>query len=46
MFLQAILERDPHVVVASVLFSTVFLVTGSLVADISLYVVDPRIQVE
>jgi peptide/nickel transport system permease protein len=46
MFLQAILERDPHVVVASVLFSTVFLMTGSLVADVSLYVVDPRIRVE
>ena len=46
MLLQAILERDPHVVVGSVLFSTVFLVTGSLAADVSLYVVDPRIRVE
>lgn len=46
MLLQAILERDPHVVIACVLFSTVFLVTGSLLADVCLYVVDPRIRVE
>lgn len=46
MLLQAILERDPHVVVAAVLFSTLFLVAGSLLADIFLYVSDPRIRVE
>jgi peptide/nickel transport system permease protein len=46
MFLQAILERDPHLVVAGVLFSTLFLVGGNLLADILLYVVDPRIRVE
>src|SRR5262249_8500305 len=46
MLLQAILERDPHVVVATVLFSTVFLVGGSVLADIFLYVADPRIRVE
>ena len=46
MFLQAILERDPHVVVAAVLFSTLFLVGGNLLGDILLYVFDPRIRVE
>jgi len=46
MLLQAILERDPHVVVAAVLFSTLLLVAGSLFADISLYIADPRIRVE
>ncbi len=44
MLLQAILERDPHVVVAAVLFSTLLLVAGSLFADISLYIADPRIR--
>jgi peptide/nickel transport system permease protein len=46
MLMQAILERDPHVVVAAVLFSTLFLVAGNLLADILLYVADPRIRVE
>jgi peptide/nickel transport system permease protein len=46
MLLQAILERDPHIVVAAVLFSTVFLVAGSVLADILLYIADPRIRVE
>lgn len=44
MLLQAILERDPHLVVASVLVSTLLLVAGSLLADVSLYLVDPRIR--
>ena len=44
MLLQAILERDPHVVVASVLVSTLLLVAGSFLADVSLYIVDPRIR--
>jgi len=46
LMLQAILERDPHIVVAAVLFSTLFLMAGSVLADISLYVTDPRIRVE
>ena len=45
-FLQAILERDPHVVVGAVLFSTLFLVAGSALADVFLYIADPRIRVE
>jgi len=46
MLLQSILERDPHVVVAAVLLSTVFLVAGSLLADVFLCIADPRIRVE
>lgn len=46
MLVQAILERDPHVVVAAVLISTVFLIVGSVLADALLYVADPRIRVE
>jgi peptide/nickel transport system permease protein len=46
MLLEAIMQRDPYIVVAVVLFSTLFLVAGSLVADVSLYMADPRIRVE
>ena len=41
---EAILARDLYVVIAGVLLSTVFLVTGNLVADLLLYWVDPRIR--
>jgi peptide/nickel transport system permease protein len=46
LLLQAILERDLYVVVAAVLLSTVFLVAGNLLADVLLYLADPRIRVE
>lgn len=46
LLLQAILERDLYVVVASVLFSTVLLSAGNLLADILLYLADPRIRVK
>ncbi len=45
MLLEAILQRDPYIVVAVVLFSTLFLVVGSLLADVFLYIADPRIRV-
>ena len=45
LLLQAILERDPHIVVAAALFSTLFLMAGSVLADILLYIADPRIRV-
>ena len=44
ILLQAILERDPHVVVAAVLLSTVLMVAGNCLADVSLYIADPRIR--
>lgn len=44
MLLQAVLERDLYIVIAAVMSSTLFLVTGNLMADVLLYVVDPRIR--
>jgi peptide/nickel transport system permease protein len=46
LLLQAILERDLYVMVAAVLFSTIFLVAGNLLADVLLHLADPRIRVE
>lgn len=44
--LEAILARDLYVVIGGVLLSTVFLVSGNLLADVLLYWADPRIRVE
>ena len=44
--LEAILARDIYVVIGGVLFSTIFLVAGNFLADILLYLVDPRIRTE
>lgn len=44
LLLQAIGERDVHVVIAAVLLSCVFLIGGNLVADLLLAWVDPRVR--
>jgi len=44
LLLEAILARDLHLVVGAVVFSTLFLVGGNLLADVLLYAVDPRIR--
>jgi peptide/nickel transport system permease protein len=44
MLLQAVLERDLYIVIAAIMFSTLFLIAGNLMADALLYVVDPRIR--
>jgi peptide/nickel transport system permease protein len=46
LLIEAILARDLFVVIATVVFSTVFLVIGNLLADILLYAFDPRIRVQ
>jgi peptide/nickel transport system permease protein len=46
LLLEAILARDFHLVLASVLASTVFLLGGNLAADVLLVAVDPRIRAE
>lgn len=46
LLLEAILARDLYVVIGGVLFSTIFLVSGNLLADMLLYWVDPRIRTE
>ena len=45
LLVSAIFKRDVDVVTASVLLSTLLLVLGNLVADILLYVIDPRTRV-
>lgn len=44
LLLQAVLERDVYIVIAAIMFSTLFLITGNLTADALLYVADPRIR--
>jgi peptide/nickel transport system permease protein len=44
LLLESILARDLYVVVDGMLFSTLFLVAGNLLADLLLYWADPRIR--
>jgi peptide/nickel transport system permease protein len=44
LLLEALLARDLYVVMAGVLLSSVFLLLGNLIADVLLYVSDPRIR--
>lgn len=44
LLLEAVLARDVYLVVGAVMFSTVFLVVGNLLADVLLYATDPRIR--
>jgi peptide/nickel transport system permease protein len=46
LLLEAILSRDAYVVIGAVMFSAIFLLAGTLLADLMLFVVDPRIHVE
>jgi peptide/nickel transport system permease protein len=46
LLVEAILSRDVYVVVGAVMLSSVFLLTGNLVADLLLFASDPRIRVE
>src|SRR5216684_1513147 len=46
LLLEAILARDLYVVIGGVLCSTIFLIVGNLVADVLLYLADPRIRTE
>ncbi len=46
LLLEAILSRDLYVVIGGILFSTFFLVGGNLLADLLLYLADPRIRTE
>jgi peptide/nickel transport system permease protein len=44
LVLESLLARDIYVVMAVVLLSSVFMVTGNLIADLLLYWSDPRIR--
>jgi peptide/nickel transport system permease protein len=46
LLLEAILARDIYVVIGAVVFSTMFLVFGTLLADVLLFAADPRIRTE
>src|SRR5215469_1504146 len=46
LLLQAVLERDVYIVIAAIMFSTLFLITGNLTADALLYMADPRIRTD
>ncbi len=46
LVLEAILSRDIHLVIGSVICSTLFLVAGNFLADLLLYAADPRIRKE
>jgi peptide/nickel transport system permease protein len=44
LMLQAILERDFFLVVDSALLAAVFLIAGNFLADVLLYLIDPRVR--
>jgi peptide/nickel transport system permease protein len=44
LVLESVLARDIYVVMAVVLLSSIFLVLGNLLADLLLYLTDPRIR--
>jgi peptide/nickel transport system permease protein len=46
LLLEAILGRDVYVVIGAVMFSALFLVGGMFIADVLLFVLDPRIRTE
>jgi peptide/nickel transport system permease protein len=46
LFLEAIMARDVYVVIGAVMFSALFLIAGMLIADVLLFVTDPRIRTE
>jgi peptide/nickel transport system permease protein len=46
LMVESIFARDVYVVVAIVMLSSVFLVAGNLLADLLLFVSDPRIRTE
>jgi peptide/nickel transport system permease protein len=46
MLLEAILARDMFVTIGGVMLSALMLVLGNLLADVLLYLVDPRIRVQ
>ncbi len=46
LVLEAILARDLYLVIGAVMASTVFLLAGNFLADLTLFAADPRIRKE
>jgi peptide/nickel transport system permease protein len=44
LILEATLSRDLYVVIGGIMFSALFIVGGTLVADVMLLALDPRIR--
>ena len=44
LFINAIENQDQHVLTAALLFYSVFLIIGNLIADLLLVILDPRIR--
>jgi peptide/nickel transport system permease protein len=44
LLVEALLARDAHVVLGASMLATLFLVAGNLLADLTLFAVDPRIR--
>jgi peptide/nickel transport system permease protein len=44
LLLEAIMARDIHVVVGTVVLSSFFLISGNLLGDLLLYLTDPRVR--
>jgi len=44
LLVDALLARDVHVVLGATMLATMFLVAGNLLADLTLFAVDPRIR--
>ncbi len=46
LLLEAAISRDFYVVIGAVMVSTIFMISGSLLADVLLFVTDPRVRAE
>jgi peptide/nickel transport system permease protein len=44
LLVESLLAKDVHVVLGASMMATMFLVTGNLLADLTLYAVDPRVR--
>jgi len=44
LVVESLLAKDVHVVLGASMLATLFLVTGNLLADLTLYAVDPRVR--
>jgi peptide/nickel transport system permease protein len=44
LLVESLLAKDVHVVLGASMLATLFLVTGNLLADVTLYAVDPRVR--
>jgi peptide/nickel transport system permease protein len=46
LLLEASLSRDFYVVIGAVMVSTIFMISGNLLADVLLLMTDPRVRAE